>query len=270
MADEQTIVQPEAITAPDVSGSDLGSGSEQVNNTTTQDTEVIETTSEAEKERELQEHKERSARGRKVAEKVDKLEALLEAEREENRKFRETLLSTMHKPVPEQPFASTPDEELPEYVGTADDVLKILDARERKRAQAQEMAQAQQARYATDIQRQFEKYKSDNPDIAGEVEKFVLEGEGRAFNKPWTGDPVKDCEIITAKAEAVIYRKKQAEKTIPGARESNPQSHSVTQKVVDKRVETVNITDPAAKRLAESMVASGQFTQDEINSVLRG
>lgn len=146
-----------------------------------------------------EEHAERSKLGRKVAdlnEKFDRILTLLEG----NQRQREA------PPAPPLPPSvmqrqGNKEDDLPDIVATPDDVVKVLEKREKERTRIQKM-------YEQDYVWQVEQERGTNPDIHEQVVQEMLSNPD--FNRRHTGHPIVDAQKNYALALKAVIRKEAA------------------------------------------------------------
>ena len=137
-------------------------------------------------------HGESSRLGRKVkrmedtfAEAMAKLDALTEAIGK----------TTMVAPV---------EDEMPEIIATPDDVQKVIDIRDRQRAQ---QAQKEKTAYFS----RFKSHESEDPELYADIYEEMLKNH----NDKNTGKPEIDADINYLKAKNAIFSRKLAEAAKP-------------------------------------------------------
>jgi hypothetical protein len=190
---------------------------------------------------------EKSRLGRRVKALDEKIDSL--------RTYLEQTITQRREPEPAPRYDTQYEpEELPEYVATADDVIKVMEVRERQ-VQQQQMAYANA--YDSTIQ------KMADPEFHNEVVQELMKNNNVRY-KPWTHNPAVDAEINYEKALAAVMRTKiKASKPNVLGSNSLPTGMGMASRPATKPVKTVKL-DPISERF---MVAAG-LTREQAAEML--
>lgn len=137
---------------------------------------------------EEEDHSEKSRLGRKVKRMEEQFSNVLE-------KFDDF----MSRSIPPQP--SPPADELPEFIQTPEDVERVVSARERKIATAQQM-------YSGNYIKQLQGLGNVNTEIHDDILNEMAANPN--FNARHTGNPIVDARLNYAEAKASVLAKKTA------------------------------------------------------------
>jgi len=166
-------------------------------------------------------------------------------------------ISTQRQQYVPPPDANVTGDDLPEYVATGQDVVKVLGVYEKKRAKEQEQ-------YEQGYIQNFRKMGGRDGDYYEEIFNEMQTN----FNIKHTGDPLIDSRINYAEAKASIMAKKIAPpKKKDATRGERPESSDLS---VSTR-ETSRASDmPVLDDFAKEFIAKTGMKEDSIKGALSG
>lgn len=205
-----------------------------------------------------EEHSERSKLGRKVADLNDKFDRVLSALEQQNQR-REP-----QPPVAAPPSLSRrpdPQDELPDIIATPEDVVRVLEARERKR-------NTNQQAYEQDYIWQLEQERSMNDDIHEQVlnEMFT----NAEFNRKRTGHPIADAQYNYALALKATLRKESSKQRMsPNLKQESTEGIGVSTHVVaEKRTPNLPRLSPEAEHFLRKTGRSAEWASKALGEDL--
>ena len=151
-----------------------------------------------------EEHAERSKLGRKVAAMEEKFDRILSALEQQNQRREAPVQPQI---PPSMTRRQENPEEIPDIVATPEDVIKVLEARERRRNTTQQA-------YEQDYTWQVEQERHMNPDLHEEVVQEMLTNPD--FNRKRTGHPIADAQYNYALALKAALRKESSRQRATG------------------------------------------------------
>ncbi len=108
------------------------------------------------------------------------------------------------------------EDELPEFISTPQDVEKILEARDKKKAKEEETKQQEQKVYESRYINTFFSFAEDDPDHFDEIEEIMQS----KFNIRHSNNPVVDARLNFLEARDVFYRKNKVKPNVKGGNSS--------------------------------------------------
>lgn len=252
MADETKESQETQVASETKADSAEVSATTEATETKQEVVETKETQTKAEEPEEPLDQAERTRLGRRVKRTEETLNTILS-------RLDSVLEQTRSRHDPE------PSEEMPEVITTAEDVLKVVNAYQKRTNQKEH---DNQLRYESDYIKTTKSLASTNPDLHDEIVDEIMAPDS-PFNRKITGDAVADARINYSEAKAALLAKKtampkQTRPNVRGDKVANT-SLSVETKTTDKVSAPIELDE-----FAKDFVSKIGMKDDSIRDALKG